>query len=74
MGVKIDQINSAVMELVEENTVIMGGSLHESSTIIEWGQGEKAHNAYKEGDGSHRGHSEYFLCILFYDFLHASVV
>lgn len=40
-GVKVDQINSAVMEgleIVEENTVIMGGSLHESSIIIEWDQ------------------------------------
>ena len=39
---QFDQINNAVMEVVEtmeDNTVIMEGSLHESSTIIEWGQG-----------------------------------
>ena len=41
-GVKVDQINNAVMEvvdIVEDNAVIMGGSLHESSIIIEWDQG-----------------------------------
>ena len=40
-GVKVDQINNAVMEIVEiveENVVIMGGSLHEISIIIEWDQ------------------------------------
>ena len=25
-------------------------------------KGEEAHKAYKEGDGSHRGNYEYFLC------------
>ena len=37
----INQINYVVMEvveIVEDNTVIMGGSLHESNIIIEWGQ------------------------------------
>ena len=41
-GVKIDQLNNAIMEVVEtveDNAVIMGGSLHESSIIIDWGQG-----------------------------------
>ena len=37
-GVKVDQINNAVMEeveMVEENAFIMGRSIHESSIIIE---------------------------------------
>ena len=37
-------------------------------------KGEEAHNAYKEGDGSHRENFEYFLCLVFYNFLHASAV
>ena len=44
-GVKVDQINNVVMErveiveIVEDNAVIMGGSLHESSIIILWDKG-----------------------------------
>ena len=44
-GVKVDQIDNTVMELVEivgDNTIIMGVSLHESSIIIEWGQGGRS--------------------------------
>ena len=26
-------------------------------------KGEEAHQAYKEGDGSHRGHFNYCLCL-----------
>ena len=36
-------------------------------------RGEESHKTYTEGDGSHRGHSKYYLCLVFYDFLHASV-
>ena len=36
---QVDQINNVVIEIVEDSAVIMGGSLHESSIIIEWGQG-----------------------------------
>ena len=35
-------------------------------------KGEEAQKSYKEGDGIHRGHSKYCLCMAFYDFLHAS--
>ena len=41
-GVKVDQINNVVMEgveIVEDNVVLMGGSLHESSIIFKWDQG-----------------------------------
>ena len=41
-GVKVDQINNTIMEvveIVEDIAVIMGGSIHECSIIIEWGQG-----------------------------------
>ena len=74
---QFDQINSAVMEVVEtmeDNAVIMEVSGHVCSIITVWGQGDEGSQAYKEGDGSHRKHSEYFLCILFYDFLHASTI
>ena len=37
-------------------------------------KGEEAHQAYKKGDGSHRRHYEYCLCLVFYDFLHASAI
>ena len=43
-------------------------------SLLSGAKGEEAHTSYKEGDGSHGGHSEYFLCIVFYDFLHASTV
>ena len=34
-------------------------------------KGEEAHKAYKEGD---RIHSEYCLCMVSYDFLHALAI
>ena len=77
-GVKFDQINSAVMEVVESywrksqlwwRSVCMGVAYLMSGT-----KGEEYHQAYKEGDGIHRGHSKYFLCLVSYDFLHASIV
>ena len=37
-------------------------------------KGDEAHKKYKEGDGNHRRHFDYFLCLVFYDFLHASAV
>ena len=37
-------------------------------------KGEEAHKEFKEGNGSHIWNSEYFLCLVFYDFFHASAV
>ena len=44
------------------------------ASLLSGAKEEEAHKAYKEGDGSHRGHSEYCLCMVFYDFMHASAV
>ena len=74
---QFDQINSTIMEVVEimvDNAIIMEVNGQVCSIIIVWGKEGEGSKAYKEGDGSHRKHSEYFLCILFYDFLHASTV
>ena len=74
---QLDQINSTVMEVVEtmeHNAVIMEVSGHESSIIIVWGQGGEGSQAYKEGDGSHRRHSKYYLCLVFSDFFHTLAV
>ena len=41
-GIKIDQINSVVMEgveIVEDSAVMMEECMHGSSIIIEWDQG-----------------------------------
>ena len=57
---KFDQINSAVMEVVEtmqDIEVIMEVSGHVHSIIIVWGQEGEGSQAYKEGVDSHRGHS-----------------
>ena len=45
-----------------------------ASSLMSGTKGAEAHKAYKEGDGSHKGHSDDCLCLFFYDFLHASVV
>ena len=74
---QFDQINSAVMEVVEtreDNTVIMEVSGHESTIIIVWGQGGEGSQAYKEWDGSHRKHPEYFFMKFLYEFMHGSFV
>ena len=42
-------------------------------TLMCGAQGEEGHKAYKEGDGSHRMHSDYCF-LVFYEFFHASVV
>ena len=44
------------------------------ASLMSGAKGEEAHKAYKEGDGSHRKKSEYFLCLVFYKFLHASTI
>ena len=44
------------------------------ASLLSETKGEEAQKAYKEGDGSHRRHSEYFLSMVFYEFLHASAV
>ena len=42
--------------------------------LMSGNKGEEALKEYKEGDGSHRMNSEYFSCLVFYDFLHTSFV
>ena len=37
-------------------------------------KGEEAHKEYKEEAGSNRRHYEYFLCLLFYEFMHTSAI
>ena len=46
----------------------------EVASLMSGAKGEEAHMEYKEGDGSHRGNLEYFLCMVFYDFLHALAI
>ena len=32
------------------------------ASLMSGTKGEEAHKAYEEGDGSHRSHSDYYLC------------
>ena len=43
--------------------------------LMSGAQGEEAHQAYKEGDGSHRRHVlEYYLFMVYYDLWLSSAV
>ena len=41
---------------MRDNAIFEGNSIHGNSGFNEWAKSEEAHQAYKEGDGSHRGH------------------
>ena len=44
------------------------------ASLMSGNKGEEAHKAYKEGAGSNRSHYEYFLCLVYYEFMHTSTV